>query len=361
MLQKSPYLLLPIAILSLLLGVWTGWLRMGWALPIPPAVAHHGALMIGGFLGTLISTERAAVLKHPVGWLGPIAFASSMPLLIGNQPEIAFIVMTVGGVAYLLIMSILTYRFLSPPQVLMLIGAVFQLIANVALLLTHSYPMAFAAWLAFLLFTIVGERLDLCRFLPVGKVQYGFLYGLLVVFVAGLFLYHRELRILNTLSLVGIALWLMRYDIAYSNLAHKGHYRFMGLQLLLGYGWLLLTGILAYFGKFNPLMYDAVLHSFFVGFILSMIMAHAAIILPSVIGLRIRPYHASQYMGATVVHLSLLIRLLGDVLQNPTLRQWGGLFNGLGFLIFWIATILTAIRLLRKTSTHSHSLVHSHE
>lgn len=361
MFKKIPYLLLPLALVSLGLGIWTGWLRMGWSLALPPAVAQHGALMIGGFLGTLICTERAAVLKYPLGWLGPLAFVSSMPLLVLNQTEAAFMAMVIGAVVYLCTMAILAFRFPSPPQGLMLVGAVFQLIANAALLLTYSYPMAFAAWLAFLLFTIVGERLDLTRFLPVGKAQHRLLYGLLGVFVLGLFLYHREFRVVNTLSMAGIALWLMRYDIAYTNLKHRGHYRFMGWQLLLGYGWLLLTGILSYFGKVNPLMYDAVLHSFFVGFVFSMIMAHAAIILPSVLGLRVRPYHASQYAGAALVHASLVVRLLGDVLQAPTLRQWGGLFNGLGIIVFLLATVLTAVRMLRKTAPVSLSIVQPHE
>jgi hypothetical protein len=49
------------AALALLAGLWAGLLRLGWLLPslslrLP---AQHGPLMVSGFLGTLISLERA--------------------------------------------------------------------------------------------------------------------------------------------------------------------------------------------------------------------------------------------------------------------------------------------------------------
>jgi hypothetical protein len=51
-------LLMVCAGLALLTGMWVGLARMGWALPTPNLFIH-GPLMISGFLGTLISLERA--------------------------------------------------------------------------------------------------------------------------------------------------------------------------------------------------------------------------------------------------------------------------------------------------------------
>lgn len=59
-------MLLLLAAVSLLTGLWAGLLRMGWVLPNPLAamVANHGPLMLSGFLGALISLERAAALQR---------------------------------------------------------------------------------------------------------------------------------------------------------------------------------------------------------------------------------------------------------------------------------------------------------
>jgi hypothetical protein len=47
--------------LALLAGLWAGLLRLGWQLPplLLQLPAQHGPLMVSGFLGTLISLERA--------------------------------------------------------------------------------------------------------------------------------------------------------------------------------------------------------------------------------------------------------------------------------------------------------------
>jgi hypothetical protein len=58
-----PFLLL--AILALLAGLWAGLIRLPWPLPpLRPALPMaHGPLMVGGFLGTLVSLERAVGLS----------------------------------------------------------------------------------------------------------------------------------------------------------------------------------------------------------------------------------------------------------------------------------------------------------
>ena len=58
--------LMALAGIALLAGMWGGVIRAGWQLP-PLAIwlpAQHGPLMVSGFLGTLISLERAAALNQ---------------------------------------------------------------------------------------------------------------------------------------------------------------------------------------------------------------------------------------------------------------------------------------------------------
>ena len=60
--------------LALLTGLWAGLARLGWAVPLPrPGFSSlHGPLMVSGFLGTLISLERAVALGRPWAYAAPL-------------------------------------------------------------------------------------------------------------------------------------------------------------------------------------------------------------------------------------------------------------------------------------------------
>ncbi len=145
-------------------------------------------------------------------------------------------------------------------------------------------------------------------------------------------------------SLIGLAQWLSRYDIVKVNLKRSGHYHFLGLALLLAYIWLAVTGVLSMLEMGNPFLYDAVLHSFFVGFVLSMILAHAPIIFPGLLKIKTTPFHPIMYIWLAGLHASLFIRIYGDMTQNYELRKLGGIYNG----VFFITYILTVVFLILK-------------
>jgi len=56
--------------LSMACGAWLGLVRLGWNLPLPwqDQLIAHGPLMVCGFLGTLISLERAVALGSRWGY-----------------------------------------------------------------------------------------------------------------------------------------------------------------------------------------------------------------------------------------------------------------------------------------------------
>src|SRR5262250_1833529 len=64
---------LAIAALTMAIGICTGLARLGIALPhsVPAIADLHGALMICGFLGTLISLERAVALDRRWPYAAP--------------------------------------------------------------------------------------------------------------------------------------------------------------------------------------------------------------------------------------------------------------------------------------------------
>ena len=138
-----------------------------------------------------------------------------------------------------------------------------------------------------------------------------------------------------------LALWLLRYDLAWKSTKQAGLPRFMALSLIAGYLWLAVGGILwmgfARYFSAGP-RYDAMLHSIFLGFVFSMIFAHAPIILPTITGLAL-PFRKGFYLHAGLLHLSLLLRVGGDLGPALSMQQWGGLVNTLAVLLFLINNI----------------------
>jgi hypothetical protein len=140
-------------------------------------------------------------------------------------------------------------------------------------------------------------------------------------------------------GMVALALWLLRYDIARYTVRKSGLTRFIAVCLLSGYVWLGIGGLLGVFygGVTAGLPYDAILHTVFVGFVISMIFGHAPIIFPAVLG---KPINFSPlfYSHLVLLHLSLLLRVVGDIMTWLPARQWGGLFNVVAILLFMANT-----------------------
>jgi hypothetical protein len=141
-------------------------------------------------------------------------------------------------------------------------------------------------------------------------------------------------------GLVALTCWLARYDVARRTVHQRGLTRFMAVSLLGGYVWLGVGGVIAIIsGVSMPgVVYDALLHAVFVGFVISMLFAHAPIIFPAVLGLPVA-YRPAFYLHVGVLHLSLLVRVAGDLNDElGRFRSWGGLFNALALLLFILNT-----------------------
>ncbi len=194
-------------------------------------------------------------------------------------------------------------------------------------------------WVAFLVLTISGERLELSRVLRLSARQYSYYAITLMIFLAGVvlnaFLPETGARVCG-FGMVAMALWLMRYDIAPRNIRHKsGLTRFIAWCLLPGYLWLAISGILLMLLGLatSGFYYDAVLHAVFLGFVISMIFGHAPIILPGLLPIPV-DYRRVYYAHLVLLHFSLLLRIAGDLAAWQPLRQWGGLLNVVAILLF---------------------------
>lgn len=150
---------------------------------------------------------------------------------------------------------------------------------------------------------------------------------------------------LTGLGMLALALWLLRFDIARRNLGHRLPLtRYIARCLYVGYLWLGFAGLLTlWYGAVNAgVIYDAILHSIFVGFTISMIFGHAPIIFPAVLN-RALPYHPSFYVSLVLLHTSLIMRVVGDLGGWFDLRRWGGMLNEISILLF-LAILAITIR-----------------
>jgi hypothetical protein len=146
--------------------------------------------------------------------------------------------------------------------------------------------------------------------------------------------------------MLALSLWFLKNDLATRNIRHSNPLtRYIATCLFGGFIWLGLSGIIyLYFGALyaGPL-YDAAVHALFVGFVISMIFGHAPIIFPAILGLPVTFYRAF-YGHLILLHLSLILRITGDLTNLVAVRKWGGLLNEVAILLFLGMTIYSIVK-----------------
>ena len=81
-----------------------------------------------------------------------------------------------------------------------------------------------------------------------------------------------------------------------------------------------------------------------------MIFGHAPVILPAVTGAPVA-YRPRFYAHLALLHLSLALRVSGDLLPDARLRQWGGSLNVAAILLFLASTAAATIGERRRAGS----------
>lgn len=336
---------------ALLAALWGGLLRLGWDWPImrPTLPVAHGPLMISGFLGTLIGLERAVALGQRWTYAGPLLSGlGALALVVGLPGAAGPMLMAMGSLALVVVFAIIIRRQPGLPEMTMGVGALAWLVGNGLWLSGWPVFRVVGWWAGFLVLTIAGERLELSRFLPTSRAARAVFVSGVGLFAAGLVLACAAFDMgarLSGLGLLVLTFWLLRFDIARRSLQKAGLARFVAVSLLSGYLWLGVAGLLGLrLGGLAPgLHYDAWLHAIFLGFVFAMIFGHAPIILPAVLGVPM-PFRPAFYAHLAVLHVSLVLRVSGDLAAWWPGRQWGGLLNVVAVLLFLGNTVLSGVR-----------------
>jgi hypothetical protein len=207
--------------------------------------------------------------------------------------------------------------------------------------------------------TVAGERLELSRGRPPSALATRVFAALLLATAIGLLGASTRWGLpLFAAALLGLALWLIKQDIASDTLRDQGLARFIAVCMLSGDAWLAVgTGVALMAGGLMPgtQVYDSVLHAVLLGFVFSMVFGHAPIIFPAVLRVAV-PYHPSFYLPLALLHLSLLVRLAGNVSGQYPLTRIGGVLNALALLAFILSTVVAVVRGKISAASPKHAL-----
>lgn len=355
-LARAPFLVLGLA--CLVAAVWGGLVRLPVNVPLPVEHANwltfHGPLMVCGFLGTVIGLERAVALPGIWPYAAPLLSAAGgvavMSGVLGSTPPL---LMACASFVFWAVTLRVVRMQVSAFTIVMSLGGLCWIVGNLLWLAGWTFPRLVWWWIAFLVLTIVGERLDLSRFQKPSRWSAPLLNTSLGVFGAGVIATALApaagVRVTG-LGLLALAGWLVRFDIARRTVRQRDLPRFMAVCLLAGYFWLAVAGVLLVL--FAPLesgvRYDAALHAIFLGFVFSMIFGHAPVIFPAV--LRLQPaFHPRLYAHVVLLHGALVIRLGADLAASVKARQWGAILNGVALLAFLLNTVSLFIEQALKT------------
>lgn len=348
------FVLLGVGGLALLAGLTGALVLLGVGMPAGTGrfAVTHGELMTLGFLGTVIALERAVALGRPWGYLAPTLTAvGTVALLAGAMPLAG-----AGLLAGALLLLVVYAAFARVERSLQLgvqalgagawLGAAVLLLAGVPVM--SAYP-----WLAaFLVLTVIGERLDLARLGGLATRVRRQLIVAVWVFVVGVTAAVVEPEIgtrVAGVAMLAMAAWLWRNDLARRTVRIPGVTRYIAVCLLTGYAWLAVGGAAwAITGTAPVPAYDVRLHAVFLGFIISMVYGHEPVIVPAVLRVPL-PYRPAHYLALVLLDAGLLIRLVGgDVFGLSHGLLIGGVVNVIAMLVFVVVSVASSVIEIRR-------------
>lgn len=363
-LPKMRLFLLALAAVGAIMGLNAALIRSSipTVLTKAPLGDGHGVFMVFGFLGGAIGLERAVAFragspkKPKWGFLAPafagigslIMVAESLPFITRDAafPPAAFMAhnpQALPGIVWMLSMAALTAIYLgvwrrqqSVAVLIQLLGA-FVGVAGIALWARGIDAQIVAPWwMAYLLLTIIGERIELARVAFIAHhIEWLIFYSSLAFALALI------VMLLNPtvgypllgVTLAAVLLLAITHDTARKTYKIKGVAGFMGTCMLFAYVWALLAAAIWIFSPsgFEGYWRDLAIHALAIGFTMSMVAAHASMIIPSITR-RPMKYHPVLWGGWAVMQLGLVVRLLGTTRADTLLWQWGDGISVVGML-----------------------------
>jgi len=360
-------LLFAIGVLALLVaGIIGGLLRAGVSVPVPSAsrwpgqaVLAHAFLMICGFMGTVIGIERAVAIRHRLAFLAPAASALAGAAVLCGLSNLSSWLAAGAAASFVVVNGVLVEHQRAPHTALLLTGAIAWLAGNLLQLLGSQPAAIIPWWFSFLVLTVAAERLEMTRLMRRRHGAAASLHGCLGALLLGSALFSFSPvagGVVYGLSLVGLSAWLIACDIARRTVAAHGLSRYMALCLLMGYAWLAVSGAAWVAVSFGLPARDTALHALGLGFIFSMMLGHAPVILPALARVKL-VFGWWFYVPLILLHVSLVARL-GLGLDALGMLRVGAEGNALAIALFAMTMAGSALAWRVKHSSKISRAVH---
>ena len=349
--------LLAIIVAAMVVGIVAGLGRLGIEMPsiAIERVGLHGPILVAGVFGTLISLERAVAMRTVLGrtWTfadaAPVLGGAGTVVLLVSGATVPAVALLTAGAAVLVVVNLEMLRRQPSLDVLtMAIGAGFLLLADAAWLADRAVPFLTPWWMAFLVLTITGERLELARLRVHDRFAHVSFAVAATIYIGALLLMVFDAALgvrLSGIGMLALTVWLLRFDIAWLTIRRPGLPRFVATCLLAGYAWLGMAGLIAIASEqiWIGFSYDAYLHAVLLGFVFSMVFGHAPIIFPAILE---RPIVFGRLAWGPLVllHISVAARILGDVLESQQLRQGAGILTAVSIALYGVVIVIGLVR-----------------
>lgn len=262
---------------ALLTAIAGGLARVGLVAPalaqadwLGHAALAHAALMMGGFMGTVIGVERAVAVRHGAAWPAPAACAAAALCLLAGAHEAGRWLLLAASLLFCSVNVVVLRRQPAGHTVLLLAGALAWAVGNLLQVLQPGAGAALAWWFLFLVLTIAAERLEMTRLMRRRPGAQLLLWAVLVALWGGASwatVSPRAGGVLFGAALCALAAWLLCFDIARRTVFANGLPRYMAVCLLGGYGWLAVGGLAWAAAAMGAPARDAALHALGLGFI----------------------------------------------------------------------------------------------
>jgi hypothetical protein len=349
--------LLAVIVAAMVVGIVAGLGRIGIEVPslAMERIGLHGPLLVAGVFGTLIALERAVAMRTVMArdwtWADAapvLGGAGTIVLLINGASVVAVGLLTAGAAVLVAVNLEMLRRHPTLDVLTMAIGAGFLLLADAAWLADRAVPFLTPWWMAFLVLTITGERLELARLRIHGRAAHVTFAIAAAMYIGPLLFMVVDVAMgvrLSGIGMIALAVWLLRYDIAWLTIRRPGLPRFVAACLLAGYAWLAIAGLIAVTNAqiWAGFSYDAYLHAVLLGFAFSMVFGHAPIIFPAILE---RPISFIRFAWVPLVllHASVAARILGDIAVSQELRQAAGILTGIAIALYGVVVIIGLVR-----------------
>ena len=291
--------------------------------------------MMSGFLGTVIAIERAVAVKLRWAFAAPFLSGNGGVLLLAGYAGAGAWLGVFAALVFVGVNLVVVKRLAAAHTVLLLAGSLAWLAGAWSFATGQPGAATVPWWFAFLVSTIAAERLEMTRLTRRHPAAQPALHAVLLTLLAGAALSAPAPALGGVVygaALAALAVWLGIFDIARRTVLSRGLGRYIAVCLLGGYLWLGVAG-LAWIGMAIGMPpRDAALHALGLGFVISLVMGHAPVILPAVARVRLH-YGGWFYVPLALLHASLVLRLAGG-LANPELLAAGAALNAVALALF---------------------------